>query len=254
MKAIYYINTVHGNKIVASICDPVTDPLETNKKVFDYLQGLPMYQDYKRLLDGYADYIKSPDYLETVNGKSVAIRRLDVIKQKMETLKGIEAEYRASNSVWLIPDNAILVSDEIGADVAASLAPGSLTVITLDESGAYSGFTVKPDNAGKVYRLPNSPDWITIESGDFDMPEGALFTAPDEAESAIIELNRVAALSPEDKQKEFDKVSAMMRQACANDISLAQLEETPEAIAGAIAAAKSLLNDRIAGLTAKYGL
>lgn len=264
MKILSYKKTAKGLLIVTAITDPNVNVLESKKAAVMKTTSTPEFKSLEASIALYNKFVEKcrADKVRFADPENVPEHvmqelkvKLAAITEKQQHLVSMEAQEMAENPVYLLPVNAVFITDELDKEILASevkIVEDTLITIELSEDGQVSAWEVRPDIMGKLYRLPDSHAWNMIEEPDEFFPENATFEDPDKPEIERIEAARITALDPAGLAKEkqghvVDAKNVLLRETLA-----AEHEDTPETIEAAKNAAGEAYKASIAGLDLIY--
>ena len=239
MKKLYFKETSKGARFLLSIANANIDPLETKAKGVKHAQGLPQFKELEARINSYNDFLmqsakegikfQKPETVPPVK-KSELRNRLLVIGKIRGDLYDAAKAHEAESPVYMLAGNSLLVDETTAADIEHVQTEGKVILLRVDKHGKYAGYEVIEDNTGKKYRLPNTAEWFIVNEPDEEMPEGALFDAPDNDEQKVINAIRISNLSDDQRATEKAVHIKNAQDRYSLDVIAADLAATSEAV------------------------
>lgn len=264
MKALSYVETPKGQLVMTAITVPCIDVLESKKAAVKKTTATAEFKELKASIAHYNKFVEKchADKVRWSNPESVPdhikeelVIKLAGISDKQEKLIQMEAQEISDNPVYLLPANSVFVTDSFeGAirEAQAKISEDTLVTVELSD-GKLSAWAVVPNNIGKLYRLPDSLEWLMIEEPYQFFPDNAVFDDPGSDELERIEAARIKALDPESSAAEKQRHLEAAKHVLMRDILAAECEDTPEVIETAKNAAKEDYKALLEGLALIYG-
>lgn len=265
MKVLSYKKTAKGLLIVTAITDPNVNVLESKKAAVKITTATPEFKSLEASISLYNKFVEKcrADKVRWADPENVPEHimqelkiKLAAITEKQQYLVSMEAQEIAENPVYLLPVNAVFITDELDKEILASevqIVDDTLITVELSKAGQVSAWEVRPDVMGRLYRLPDSPVWQMIVEPDEIFPDNAVFEDPDELELERIETARIKALDPSSLAEEKQRRVVGVKNVLMRETLAAEHEDTPEAIEAAKDAAGEDYKAAIAGLELTYG-
>ena len=263
MKVLSYMKTEKGSMIVDAVTEPSIDPLETYEAAVKAVKVMPEYRELqarikvydaavkKHRKDGvrFGDNANVPDHVR----EDIKLKITRIGKQQ-DKLNKLYQQAKKDNPVYLLPANAILITDENAVEIKSALSFSDKFILVADVQKNKVAYELLPDNTGKKYRLPETLEWIEVVEPDHNMPVNALFEEPDTKEAGRIEDARIAAMSEEERHKEALSHKKAAQSQFLRENTLAELEQDEKTVGDCKSKAQTNYHADIAAICKKYNI
>ena len=263
MKVLNYIKTASGSKIATSITEVFIDPLETKNTATESVKKQPEFKELQARISAYDRYITglkkdgvklgSPSAIPKNIQKELRIK-LNNVKGAQDKMYELQAQAMIDHPIYLVPNDAILISDETAEEFEQIFKKGGVFIKLVDLQADTLKYVEVPDMTGKRYRLPETLDWINVIEPGHEISDNAVFTDPEPAEAERIEEARIKAMSEAERQAEALQLKADAEQLFLRVSTLAELEGSDEDIQKKKAGAKEDYHNTIESICDIYGV
>ncbi len=264
MKILSYDKTPKGKLLLVSITDPCVDVLESKVAAVKKTTATSDFKELTASIELYNKFVKKcrADNVRFADPSSVPEHvmkelklKLAAVMAKQQKMAAMEAQEMSDNPIFLLPGQSVFIADELAEEIIEAkqdIHEDTLVVIELSR-GKVVAWEVRPNILGKLYRLPDSPDWLKIEEPDEIFPDTAVFEEPDVDELNRIEAGRIEALAPDSRASEKAALIVGAKNVLMRETIASELEGTPDAVKAAKDAADEDYKATLSGLQVIYG-
>ena len=264
MQVLSYIQTDKGSLILTDITEPYLDPLQTKAGAVEKTTSTPEFKSLESSIALYNKYVEKCQADKVPLGKPEEVPqdikdklkiKITAIADKQQKLVAMEKQHMAENPVYLLPGNSVFIADDLAEEITQArdaLSGENIVVVELSESGSIEAWEVRPDILGKLYRLPDSTEWIMIQEPDEFFPDNAVFDDPGEGELERIELARIQTLDPDSRDAEKLAAVIVAKNVLMRETIAAGACDTPEQEKAALEAAEEDYKASLSYLDNRY--